>query len=140
MICEPIKTNQLPSLFCCSHFVSFSSFCGLRFYPYLKCYFLHVDGNFEPTFPISLEEVSGAPVLRRGEAWAEFRRLLRIEKAKSLRSRHLANGRTLYKRKGKKIQPADVGYENGEKPGGDVEWRQQGIEKEVYQAGSRFAE
>ena len=43
-----------------------------------------------------------------------------------------AEGRMLYKRKRKKLLPADVGYDNGEKPKGDAEWRKKRKEKEWY--------
>ena len=69
--------------------------------------------------------------MRRGEKANEER--VRKEMA-------AAEGRTLYKRKGKKVWPADVWYNNGEKPKGDAEWREKRKEKEWYEAGGRFAE
>ena len=41
----------------------------------------------------------------------------------------------MYKRKGQKVVPQDVGYEKEEMPAGDANWRQKRIEKEVYRQG-----
>ena len=83
---------------------------------------------------------SGAPVFRRGEASAELRRGEIVNEEKVRREMAEAEGRTLYKRKGKKVLPADVGYDNGEKPKGDAEWRIKRKEKDCYEAGGRFSQ
>ena len=140
MICEPFPTNLDTSLFSCSRFSSFPLSRTLFFYDELRCNFLRFEGGFGVTFPLSQEEASGAPFLRRGEAWAELRRLIRIEKAKGMRCGELAEGRTLYKKKGKKVRPADVGYGYGEKPEGDGEWRNRRKAKEIYEESGRFWE
>ena len=79
-----------------------------------QCSFLHLHSeNME--FPML---ASGAPVFRRGEASVELRRGEKENEEKVRKEIAEAEGRTLYKRKGKKVLPADVGYDNGEKPKG----------------------
>ena len=73
---------------------------------------------------------SGAPVFRRGEASAELRSGEKKYEEKLRKEMAEAEGRTLYKRKGKKVLPAGVGYDNGAKPKGDAEWREKRKEKE----------
>ena len=65
MICEPIHTNQDPSLFSCASFVSFPWSRALFLYDELRCNFLRFGGGDGITFPLLLEEASGAPFLRR---------------------------------------------------------------------------
>ena len=138
MICEPIHTYQDPSLISSASFVSIPWSRSLFFYDELKCNFLRFGGGGGISFPLSVQEASGAPFLQRGEAWAELRRLIRMGKAGSMGNGELVEGRTLYKRKGRKVRPADVGYGNGEKPRGDDEWRKRRKEKEIYEEGGRF--
>ena len=140
MICEPIHTYQDPSLISSASFVSIPWLRSLFFYDELKCNFLRFGGGGGISFPLSVQDASGAPFLRRGEAWAELRRLIRMGKAGSMGNGELVEGRTLYKRKGRKVRPADVGYGNGEKPRGDDEWRRRRKEKEIYKEGGRFRE
>ena len=46
-----------------------------------------------------------------------------MEQEKNMKICEWAEGRTLYKKKGKKVRPVDVGYDNRERPAGDIEWR-----------------
>ena len=101
-----------------------------------QCSFLRLCSE-NKEFPMLASRV---PVFRRGEASAELRRGEKENEEKVRREMAEAEGRTLYKRKGKKVLLADVGYDNEEKPKGDVEWREKRKEKEWYEAGGRFAE
>jgi len=83
---------------------------------------------------------SGVPNFPKGEAWAELKRLARVDEEKRWREHEVGEGRTLYKKKGVKVLPADVGYDCGEKPGGDDKWRKKRMETEWYEAGGRFTE
>ena len=78
-------------------------------FDFKQCSFLRLrSANTE--FPML---ASGAPVFRRGEASAELRRGEKENEERVRREMAEAEGRTLYKRKGKKVLPADVGYDNG---------------------------
>ena len=136
----PVETKLDYSLISCALFVSSPWSRTLGSNGGLRCNSLRFQPGFEGTFPWSLEEVSGAPFLRRGQAWAELRRLIIMAKRKGIRCGESAEGRTLYKRKGKKVRPAEVGYENGEKPKGDEEWRKRRKEKKIYEKGGQFQE
>ena len=140
MICEPVETNLDSCLISCARFVSSPWSRTLCFDDGLRCNSLGFHQGFRATFPWSLEEASGAPFLRRGEAWTELRRLIRMEKGKGMRCGELAESRALYKRKGKKVRPVEVGYDNGEKPKGDAEWRKRRKEEEIYEEGGLFQE
>ena len=140
MICEPIHTYQDPSLISSAGFVSFSWSSALFLYDELRCNHLRFGGGDSITFPLLLEEASGAPFLRRWEAWAELRRQIIIESAGGIGHGELVEGRTLYKRKGRKVWPANMGYGNGEKSKGDDEWRKRRKEKEIYEERGRFGE
>ena len=63
-----------------------------------------------------------------------------MKSAGGIGHRELVKGRTLCKRKGRKIRPPDVGYGKGEKPKGDEKWRKRRKEKGIYEEGGRFRE
>ena len=83
---------------------------------------------------------SGVPLFQRGEASAEQRRRKKENEEKVRKEMAKAEEKTLYKRKGNKVLPADLRYDNGKKPKGAAEWRETRKEKEWYKAGGRFAE
>ena len=96
-----------------------------------QCSFLRLHSE-NTEFPML---ASGAPVFRRGAVSAELRRGEKENEEKVRKEMAEAEGRTLYKRKGKKVLPVDVGYDDGEKLKGDAEWREKRKEKEWYEAG-----
>ena len=70
----------------------------------------------------------------------ELEGLACIEIEKRKRKEVLVEGRTLYKKKGVNVLPADVGYDCGEKPGGDEAWREKRKQGEWYEAGGQFVD